>query len=258
MKKVISLVIIAHNEEEYLFECLKNAIAHQTLRPSEVIVLVHNSTDKTLEIANYYHANGVTGIDCRVIEYNGNAGIPYARIEAFKYVSPNADIVLCLDGDSIPAKNWIQVMSNILKHERTSLVGSLVKFRGPLFACKCFNIFHTIKTTSYRSDSIHGVEAMQWVWGSSFGFHRKIMGSIIEYLRVSIQLQKQLELASCMEHYIRAYYLFINNSSARSVVVTNKTFVKTNVKERTAIELLRRAHRNLADKSKLDRYFFSF
>jgi len=49
----ISLIIPAYNEERYLARCL-DAVAAQTVRPYEVIVVDNNSSDRTAEIARRY------------------------------------------------------------------------------------------------------------------------------------------------------------------------------------------------------------
>ncbi|NTV41573.1 MAG: glycosyltransferase family 2 protein, partial [Candidatus Moranbacteria bacterium] len=49
----IALTIIAHNEEKNIEKCLFSALA-QTLKPAEIIVVCHNCTDKTEEIARKF------------------------------------------------------------------------------------------------------------------------------------------------------------------------------------------------------------
>ena len=53
MKQRISLIIPAYNEERYLGRCL-DAIAAQTVRAFEVIVVDNNSTDGTAKVARRY------------------------------------------------------------------------------------------------------------------------------------------------------------------------------------------------------------
>jgi len=49
----ISIIIPAYNEERYLGRCL-DAIAAQSVRPYEVIVVDNNSSDDTAKVAQRY------------------------------------------------------------------------------------------------------------------------------------------------------------------------------------------------------------
>ena len=49
----ISVLIIAHNEESHIAECL-DSIMGQTIQADEIILIAHNCTDMTLEIARQY------------------------------------------------------------------------------------------------------------------------------------------------------------------------------------------------------------
>ncbi len=57
-----SVLIIAHNEESHIGECIESVLV-QSQQPDEIILIVHNSTDRTLQIAKNY-----TGV--RVIEHH--------------------------------------------------------------------------------------------------------------------------------------------------------------------------------------------
>ena len=103
----ISVAIIAHNEEEYIEKCI-TSVLHQTRPADEVVLVAHNCTDQTVEIAKKYPIT--------VIPYDGPKGIIYARLESLKYL--HGDIVLCIDGDSYARKNWIEVLSKTLADGR--------------------------------------------------------------------------------------------------------------------------------------------
>jgi poly-beta-1,6-N-acetyl-D-glucosamine synthase len=49
----ISILIIAHNEEAHIEKCL-SAIIEQTQKPHEIVLIAHNCTDRTVEIAKNY------------------------------------------------------------------------------------------------------------------------------------------------------------------------------------------------------------
>ena len=49
----ISVLIIAHNEEAHIAECL-DSIMGQTIQADEIVLIAHNCTDMTLEVARQY------------------------------------------------------------------------------------------------------------------------------------------------------------------------------------------------------------
>ncbi len=61
MQDRISVLVIAHNEETHIAECI-DSILSQSQKPDEIVLVVHNSTDRTLEIAKNYP-------DIRIVEH---------------------------------------------------------------------------------------------------------------------------------------------------------------------------------------------
>lgn len=60
MQDRISVLVIAHNEEAHIAECI-DSILSQSQKPDEIVLVVHNSTDWTLEIAQKYQDIRVVG-----------------------------------------------------------------------------------------------------------------------------------------------------------------------------------------------------
>lgn len=240
--KNITVVVIAHNEQENIGKCLKS-ILRQTMHANRVIVIIHNSVDGTEKIVREF-AKLHSVIE--PVVFMGNKGVPYARMEALKYLTPKDEIVLCIDGDSYARSNWVEVMTHTLESRDNILVGSLVKFTG-MFYCKFLSIFHWI-CSSAKNDS-----AVQWIWGPSFGFQIDKIRHIELFLEKSIILQKSLSLNNSMEDYIRAWYFH----KWGNIQVTRETCVYSLPKEKTMKELQQRTKRNLQDKKKLDEYFYT-
>lgn len=48
-----SILIIAHNEEAHIRECIESAL-HQSQKADEIVLVAHNCTDKTVDIAQEY------------------------------------------------------------------------------------------------------------------------------------------------------------------------------------------------------------
>jgi len=120
----ISVLIIAHNEEEWIEKCIKS-ILNQTQKPDEIVLVAHNCTDDTVTIAKRFAT-------VKLIEYTGPHGQPYARIKGFNEVT--GDIIACTDGDAWADKNWLKrITSPLLKNPDITLVAGRVVFLNNLF-----------------------------------------------------------------------------------------------------------------------------
>lgn len=99
MKKAltVSIVIPVYNEQDYLKACL-DAIAAQTLKPKQVIVVDNNSTDDSAKIAKHYSF-------VRIITET-RQGVDFARDAGFNAVT--ADIIGRIDADTIIPPGWVE------------------------------------------------------------------------------------------------------------------------------------------------------
>lgn len=97
-KPLISVVVPAFNEENYLPACLA-AIRKQTFKDFELIVIDNNSTDKTAEIAQKYGA-------CVVRETD--QGMIPAREKGFRQAK--ADIIARTDADTVVPSDWLELI----------------------------------------------------------------------------------------------------------------------------------------------------
>jgi len=215
----ISVLIIAHNEEKYIAKCIKS-ILNQTKSPNEVVLLVHNSTDKTLEIA---HNFSIT-----IVPFNGPKGIINARLEGLNHVS--GDVVLCVDGDSFAHNNWIEVMTATLKNDKNVLVGSWVKLKGTIFG-NIYNIF------SRYGCFLKDQRVAYWIWGSSFAFWGKDKNFVRQIIENSVFLSDKIHLFRNPEDYWLALFM----STHGTIRVTNKTWIIAHTKDSSSLrEILRR------------------
>ncbi len=92
----VSAVVSAHNEEEYIGDCLESVLA-QTVRVDELILINDRSTDRTVDIASMFP------VDIYEVQYGQiymvkRAGICTAR----------NDVVLVVDGDTELASDFLE------------------------------------------------------------------------------------------------------------------------------------------------------
>lgn len=95
----VSVVIPVKDDAPALRRCLR-ALAVQTLRPDEVIVVDNGSSDSSAAVAREAGA--------RVLRCD-RSGIPAAS--AHGYDAATGDVVLRLDADCVPAVTWVEAMT---------------------------------------------------------------------------------------------------------------------------------------------------
>jgi glycosyltransferase involved in cell wall biosynthesis len=92
----VSAVVSAHNEEEYIAECLESILG-QTVRVDELIMINDRSTDRTVDIASVYP------VDIFDVEYGQVYMVKRAGICAARN-----DTVLVVDGDTCLAPDFLE------------------------------------------------------------------------------------------------------------------------------------------------------
>src|SRR5690348_7890348 len=93
---MISVVIPAYNEEDYIENCLKS-LMRQEVMPDEIIVVNNNSTDRTEEIVKKYPVILITEKKKGTIAAR-NAGFDMAK----------GNIIVRTDADTVVPTNWIK------------------------------------------------------------------------------------------------------------------------------------------------------
>ena len=105
-KLTISLIIPAYNEERYLAACLE-AVAKQTVKPLEVIVVDNNSSDNTAEVASKFPF-------VRLIKET-TQGVIHARSSGFDAAS--GDIIARIDADTLLPVDWMANLKTIFQED---------------------------------------------------------------------------------------------------------------------------------------------
>lgn len=102
----VSIIIPVYNEEDAIADCLQ-AIARQTVKPYEVIVVDNNSTDQTALIASRYPF--VTLITAK------RQGVVHARNRGFNRAK--GDIIGRIDADTIIPRSWVKTVQRIFAED---------------------------------------------------------------------------------------------------------------------------------------------
>src|SRR5690606_756442 len=116
-----------YNEEGQLAGCL-DAIARQTVKPLEVIVVDNNSTDNTATIARSYSFVTLMSEKKQGTAHARNAGFNAAK----------GEIIGRLDGDSVIPDNWVERVQDIFRDESVDAFSGGVTYRNIGWA-KAFN-----------------------------------------------------------------------------------------------------------------------
>jgi len=127
MKKKISVIIPAHNEEKYVSRCIRSikAASLNYGYPIEIIVVCNRCTDRTAEIAKKHGAKVVFNND-RCIAKVRNAGI----------FSASGDIIVTIDCDNRMTKGTLNEISYLLDTGKYIGGGAPIRFERysfPLF-----------------------------------------------------------------------------------------------------------------------------
>lgn len=97
----LTIVIPVYNEQDYLKPCL-DAIAAQSVKPDEVIVVDNNSTDKTVEIARRFKFVKIL--------HEPRQHQVFAQASGFN--AARSDILGRIDSDTILPINWVEEIIN--------------------------------------------------------------------------------------------------------------------------------------------------
>ena len=174
----ISVVVIAHNEEPWIERCL-TSLLQQTQKPDEIILVAHNCTDKTIEIAEQFS-------EVKIVLCTEQGGSIISRARGIEATTGN--IVCCTDGDCWADKEWVKHVSAPLMHnEKISIVAGYTKIlNGWFWSFSCWYQF-------FLNRKLLNKKAQRFAWGSNFAF-RKADYETVGGLMPFVQIKKDLNL----------------------------------------------------------------
>jgi GT2 family glycosyltransferase len=141
---VISVVVPFYNAEKTLKSCLE-ALAAQTVKPCEIIMVDNGSTDASADIADKFVEK-----EPEIFKYvlENRRGPSIARNSGAK--QSQGDIISFTDSDCIPDKNWLR---NILIGFNDSQIGSVAGKIKSYRTKNLYDKFHAVFTLKGFTES---------------------------------------------------------------------------------------------------------
>lgn len=123
------IIIPAHNEESHIGKTL-DSIVNQSLLPSEVVVVNDNSTDKTVEIIQFFVINHsfikTINSDSNSTKHEPGTKIIEAFYKGFETINPEWDFIVKLDADVILPNDYFEtVAEEFQRNPKAGIVGGI-------------------------------------------------------------------------------------------------------------------------------------
>lgn len=188
----ISLVIPAYNEESYLTDCLRSALA-QRLPFHEVIVVDNNSTDRTAEIAASFP--GVKLLQ------EPRQGVVYARNRGFD--SARGDIIGRVDADTRLPADWTEQLTAAFRDADTAAITGKVSYYETSFARSLSFVDNLL-----RWGVAHLLGKHMALQGANMAFRRSVWREIRSSICNQAGIHEDFDLAiHATQHGFRPRYL---------------------------------------------------
>jgi glycosyltransferase involved in cell wall biosynthesis len=195
----VSIVIPAYNEEYHLRSCLQ-AIAEQTVRPHEVIVVDNNSTDRTAEVAALYPF-------VRLIR-EPRQGRVFARDTGFN--AATGDIIGRIDADILLPAEWVAHVQKFYTSPSNRQVawsgaGYFYNVRLPRLVSFAYALL------AFRLNKV--LLGHYTLWGSNMAFTREQWQAVSHDICDRLDIHEDLDLAI---HLYRAGFGIAYDSSIKT------------------------------------------
>lgn len=178
----VSIVIPAYNEESQLPACL-DAIARQTVKPLEVIVVDNNSTDNTAAIARRYPF--VT------LLRETKQGPSYARTCGFN--AARGDIIGRIDADSHIAPDWVETLQKIFANKSVRAVSGQPQYRH-LGLAKTVEAID-LRVRLYASRNMNNLDE-GFLYGSNMAIRKSVWQSVSDTVCHVRHMHEDVDLAA--------------------------------------------------------------
>lgn len=226
----ISIVIPVYNEEAQLGACL-SAIARQTAKPFEVIVVDNNSTDNTLAVAETF--------DFVTVLSEPKQGVIHARRRGFD--AARGDVIARIDADSLLPEDWLANVRTVFENSEVDAVSGVALYYN-VAAAWLFNAIDLF----FRRRLSWQLKDRMYLWGANMAMRREawqrvkpalcVRGGLHEDYDIAIHLQElggkvtfdeRLRVSVSSRRIDVGYRDFV-----RYAMVCPRTYAKHNIKQR--------------------------
>lgn len=182
----VSIVIPAYNEEGQLALCLE-AIARQTVKPLEVIVVDNNSTDATVEVAERYPFVTVL--------HEWRQGVVHARDCGFD--AAHGDVIGRIDAETVMGADWVERVQRIFAAGDVDAVSGSIGFTDVPFE----PFFATIELTFRRYLAANLKRRGElFLYGGNMAMRRQAWHDIKEQLCADRAFHEDQDMAAHFAH----------------------------------------------------------
>src|SRR6266404_4658729 len=175
----LTIVIPVFNEQEHIAACL-SAIAAQTVRPDEVIVVDNNSTDKTVNIVRQYSF-------AKLIRER-KQGVLYAKNKGFK--SAKSDIIGRIDADSILPPRWVESVKHFMEDGQYDALTGPVNYYDMPLPEKNYYLDHWMRSSIYNWSP-----RSPFLFGSNMAIRKLAWSELKSHLCHDTYMHEDLDLA---------------------------------------------------------------
>lgn len=183
----LTIVIPVFNEQDHLKACL-NAIAAQTIKPDEVVVVDNNSSDDSARVASQFPF-------VRLIKEK-RQGVLFAKNRGFK--AATGDIVGRIDADTILPPRWVQQVKELMSDPATAAVTGPVNYYDMPLPEINYRLDHWMRTSIYN-----WFPKSPFLFGSNMAIRRSVWRTVSADICHDTYMHEDLDLAV---HLYRAGY----------------------------------------------------
>ena len=197
----VTILVPAHNEEKNIEKCL-NSVKKIDYPKNKLKIIVINdgSTDRTAEIVKKF--KGITLINK---ERGGKAS---ALNHAMKFV--DTDLIVCMDADSYPTKNYLKRAVGYFKDSKVAAVSTAIKIKKVSTISSKIQWVEYVISVVFRK--LFAILECQFVVPGAGGIYRaatirEVGGfdseSLTEDMEMALRLQtKGYKIENCLNGYV--------------------------------------------------------
>lgn len=175
----LTIVIPVFNEQDHLYTCLA-AIAAQSVRPEEVIVVDNNSTDATAEIARRFPFVKLL--------HEKQQGVLFGRNKGFN--AAKGDIIGRIDADTILPPRWVQQVKTFMAEGPYAAITGPVNYYDMPFPETNHEPDHWMRTSIYNWSP-----KSPFLFGSNMAIRKSVWNQMKNNVCRDTYMHEDLDLA---------------------------------------------------------------